>query len=164
MKEKVFVLDTSAIIAGFTPSLEKPNQYTVPKVLQEARTLSTRLKLETAISAGQMQVNEPSQEALEKVKEKIERTRDRVSDTDIQILALAQELKKSGKKPEIMTDDYAIQNLAELLNIKYTQVGKPGISDVYEWEKECPACGRVYKEDISKCKVCGSKLRRRPKS
>ena len=163
MSEKVFVLDTSAIIAGFTPNLEKPTQYTVFKVLGEARSLSARLKLETAISTGQMKVREPSPKALKKVEEKVEKTRDRVSETDIEILALAKELKDEDKNPEIVTDDYAIQNLAELLEISYSQVAKPGISDVYEWEKECPACGRVYTEDIDNCKACGSKLKRKPK-
>lgn len=163
MNKKTFVLDTSALIAGFTPNLEEPKQYTVPKVLEEARSLSAKLKLETAISSGQMKVKSPSEEALEKVREEVEKTRDLVSQTDIEILALAQELRGSGKNPEIVTDDYAIQNLAELLEIQYSEVAKPGISDVYEWEKECPACGRVYKEDISRCKACGSRLRRKPK-
>ncbi|KXA95855.1 hypothetical protein AKJ65_00365 [candidate division MSBL1 archaeon SCGC-AAA259E19] len=163
MSEKVFVLDTSGLIAGFTPNLEEPKQYTVPKVLGEARSLPVKLKLETAISSGQMRVRKPSEEAVRKVKEKVEETKDRVSQTDIQILALAEELQEKGKSPEIVTDDYAIQNLAEFLEIRYSQVAKPGISDVYEWEKECPACGRVYTEDIKRCKACGSKLRRKPK-
>lgn len=163
MKERVFVLDTSAIIAGFTPNLEEQKQYTVPKVLEEARSLSSRLKLETAIRSGQVKIKEPSRKMLKEVRKKVEKTRDRVSKTDIQILGLAYELKESEKNPEIMTDDYAIQNLAELLNIEYSKVAKPGISEVYEWEKICPACGRVYNEDISKCKACGSRLRRKPK-
>lgn len=163
MKDRVFVLDTSALIAGFTPNLEKPKQYTVPKVLREAQSLPVKLKLETAISSGQMKVEEPSQKALDEVREKIEKTKDRVSQTDAQILALARQLQKSGKDPLIITDDYAIQNLAELLEIPYSRVAKPGISEVYEWEKKCPACGRVYKEDIQRCKACGSKLRRKPK-
>lgn len=163
MKEKVFILDTSALIAGFTPNLEEQKQYIVPKVLEEAKSMSVKLKLETAISSGQIKVRKPSSEAVEKVREKVEETKDRVSKTDKQILALAQELQNSGNNPEIITDDYAIQNLAEVLRIPYSEVAKPGIEDVYEWEKVCPACGRTYDKDISTCVACGSKLIRKPK-
>lgn len=163
MKNKVLILDTSAVIGGYNPNLEEPEQYIVPQVLDEARSLSTRLKLETAISSGQIEVKEPSQEAIDAVREKVEKTRDRVSKTDVQVLALAQELRASGRDPEVITDDYAIQNLAELLGISYSQVAKPGISTIYEWEKICPSCGRTYEEDLSRCEICGARLRRKPK-
>lgn len=163
MKEKIFILDTSALIGGFTPNLEEPKQYTIPQVIEEAKSLSARLKLETALSSGQIKLREPSQKSIEEVEKKVEKTHDRVSKTDIQVLALAHELMKAGKNPEVLTDDYAIQNLAEILEIEYSKVAKPGISKVYEWKRECPACGRVYEEDIERCKACGSKLRRKPK-
>lgn len=164
MKEKIFILDTSALIGGFTPNLEEPTQYIVPQVLKEARSLSAKLKLETAMDSGQIKVKGPSEEFVKKVEENIEKTKDRVSETDAQILALAKELQESGKNPEIITDDYAIQNLAEILDIKYSRIAQPGISEIYEWEKKCPACGRVYEENIEKCKACGTKLKRQPKS
>lgn len=163
MKEKVLVPDTSALIAGFTPNLSEKKQYIVPNVFEEARSMPLKLKLETAMSSGHVKMKNPSQEYVEKVEEKVEKTKDHVSSTDIQIIALAKQLKDSGKNPEIITDDYAIQNLSELLEIRYSQVAKPGISEVYEWEKKCPACGRTYKEDIKKCKICGSNLKRKPK-
>lgn len=162
MKDKVLILDTSALIGGFNPNLEKPDQYIVPKVLEEAQSLSTKLKLETAISSDQIKVREPSKESLKKVEEEKRETKDQVSKTDSQLLALAYELKESGKEPEIITDDYAIQNLAEILEISYSQVAKPGITDIYKWKKKCPSCGRVYEKDINKCKICGAKLRRIP--
>lgn len=135
MENKVFILDTSALIGGFTPSLRETTQFIVPQVLAEARSLSVKLKLETAINSGQIKVRKPSKEALDKVREEVEKTRDRVSKTDIQLLALGQELQESGKNPILITDDYAIQNLAEILEIQYKEVAKPGISDVYEWER-----------------------------
>ncbi len=163
MKDKVYILDTSALIGGFTPNLRKHTQYIVPEVLEEARSLPVKLKIETAISSGQIKVRKPSPESMEKVKKEIDKTRDRLSETDTQILALAQELKNSGKTPEIVTDDYAIQNIAEILNISFSQVAQPGIENVYEWKKECPGCGKTYEEDLEKCKTCGSKLKRKPK-
>ncbi len=164
MTEKVLILDTSALIGGFNPNLEDFTQYIVPQVLEEARSLSTKLKLETAISSGHIKVKKPEEISEEEVRKKVEETKDKVSDTDIQLLALAQELKESGENPEIVTDDYAIQNLAELLEISYSQMVKPGISDFYEWIRECPSCGETYqKGEFDRCKVCGTELKRKPK-
>lgn len=162
MTEKVLIPDTSALIGGYTPNLEKNNQYIVPQILEEARSLSARLKLETGIRSGQVKVREPSDEATKEVESEVKNTNDRVSETDTKIIALAYELKQGGKNPEIVTDDYAIQNLAEILDIQYSEVAKPGIDEIYKWKKECPACGRVYKKDILRCEACGTKLIRKP--
>ncbi|MFP4005391.1 MAG: NOB1 family endonuclease [Candidatus Hadarchaeia archaeon] len=162
MTEEVLIPDTSALIGGYTPNLEKNTQYIVPQILEEARSLSARLKLETGIRSGQVKVKEPSPQAMEEVKKEVQKTNDRVSETDTKILALAHELKAEGKKPVIVTDDYAIQNLSEILEIKYSEVAKPGIDEIYKWKKECPACGRVYSKDILKCEACGTRLIRKP--
>ncbi len=162
MEEKVYILDTSALIGGFTPNLREPTQYIVPQVLEEGRSLSVKLKIETAISSGQIKVRKPTEESIEKIEEEIEKTKDQLSETDTEILALAKELEEEGKKPEIITDDYAIQNIAEILDISFSQIAQPGIDVVYEWKKVCPGCGEVYDEDIDKCKTCGSKLKRKP--
>ncbi|TEU13386.1 MAG: ribonuclease VapC, partial [Hadesarchaea archaeon] len=51
MPRKVYVLDTSAVIAGFVPGLAKAEQVTVQEVLEEARDLCSKLELETAVVA-----------------------------------------------------------------------------------------------------------------
>jgi UPF0271 protein len=161
--KKIYVLDTSAVIAGFVPGLTDAEQVTVKEVLEEARDLCSRLEFETAVSTGMVSVVEPSKESLLKVREKVGQTGDSVSEVDIKVLATALDLQLSGKLPKILTDDYGIQNLASLFGISYSKVGMPGITEVFSWEMVCPACGRKYPPNASRCEACGTHLRRKPK-
>lgn len=161
MAQKVFVLDTSAVISGLVPGIVDAEQVTVPEVLDEARDLCSRLELETAVLAGKVKVIEPSKASLDEVSGKVKHTGDVVSRTDLKLLALALDLK--GKKAELVTDDYAIQNLASLLEIPYQRVAMPGIKEVLRWEAVCPACGSRYPPSAVRCLICGSELRRKPR-
>ncbi|MDI6642549.1 MAG: hypothetical protein QMD95_00610 [Candidatus Hodarchaeaceae archaeon] len=161
MARRTLVLDTSAVIAGFVPGLANAEQITVSEVLEEARDLCSKLELETAVLAGKVKVAEPSENSLAEVRAKVKDTGDTVSRTDIKLLALALDLR--GKGAELVTDDYAIQNLASLLDIPYLRVAMPGIKEVLRWEAVCPACGRRYPPLTTKCLTCGSKLGRRPR-
>lgn len=158
---KLLVLDTSALISGFVPSLSDAEQVTVQEVIDEAKSLSTKLRLETAVMSGKLKVMKPSKKAVDDVAERIKVTSDSVSKTDARLLALAVDLKEEGA--EIITDDYAIQNLASLLGVPHRPILTAGIKKVFKWEMACPACGRRYPVTVAKCQVCGSDLRRRPK-
>jgi len=163
LPSKVYVLDTSAVIAGFVPGLADVEQVTVQEVLEEARDLCSKLEFETAVTAGKVSVAEPSEESMLRVREKVGQTGDRVSGVDIKLLALALDLQLAGKGPELVTDDYGIQNLASLFGISYSRVAMPGIKEVFAWEMVCQACGRTYPAGASRCDICGSQLRRKPK-
>ncbi len=163
MSRKVYVLDTSAVIAGFVPGLAKAEQVTVQEVLKEARDLCSKLELETAVTAGKVKVVGPSRGALNKIKEKVAQTGDVVSAVDVKLLALALDLRRAGDEPELVTDDYAIQNLASLFGLPYQRIAMPGIKEVLRWEMVCPACDRRYPPPASRCEVCGSRLVRRPR-
>jgi UPF0271 protein len=160
---KIYLLDASAVIAGFTPGLVEEKQVTVPEVIGEARSLCSRSKLETAIDIGKLSVTEPSPSSMKKIKKLTAETGDKISATDAKLLALAVDLRQEGDDPFLVTDDYAIQNLAKLLEINYVRVAMPGISKTIRWEMACPACHRTYSANETLCKVCGSKLIRRPR-
>lgn len=162
MVDEVYILDTSALVAGFAPEFSEAEQLTVPEVVEEAQSLSVKLKLETAITLGQIEVRDPPKKTMDKIQEKVGETGDKVSKTDVKILALALQLSEEEKNPVIVSDDYAIQNLSRLFDLPYSRIAKPGITTVFKWEKECPACGRVYSIDAEKCEACGSKLVRKP--
>lgn len=163
MVNKIYVLDTSAVIAGFVPGLTDAEQVTVKEVLKEARDLCSSLEFETAVSSGKVSVVEPSKESVLKVRNKAGQTGDRVSEVDIKLLAISLDLQLDGKLPELVTDDYGIQNLASLFGISYNKVAMPGITEVFSWEMVCPACGRTYPPNASQCEACGTHLRRKPK-
>jgi len=150
--EKVYILDTSALIShpGLLEGL------TVKEVLAEAKSSAARLR------STLLKVQEPSAVSLEKVSKLAKKTGDKLSEADLKLLALALDLKREGKVPEILTDDYSIQNLASVLGIRFSSVGEKGIKKVFRWVSSCPLCGKTFSPSESECRFCGSQLKRRP--
>jgi UPF0271 protein len=152
--EKVLILDTSAFIShpGSLKGL------TVREVLEEARSLTAKWRS----CLDSVKVLEPSATSLGEVERSVRETGDRLSKTDVKLLALALDVKKEGKDPEILTDDYSIQNLARVLGVGFSGVGEEGIKKVFRWISVCPSCGRSFPPSEQECRFCGSKLKRKP--
>lgn len=165
--KKVAVLDTSAFIAGFDPFSLDREEYTVPMVKEEITESSMpEVRFETAVANGKLKVIVPSQEFLDKVKASAIIVGDKffLSETDMQLLALALQLKTEGCFPMIVTDDYSIQNVADQMGIEFASLLTFGIRRRLTWMRYCPACHREYAADsrAKTCEVCGTKLKRKP--
>ena len=165
-KKKVIVLDTSAFIMGYNPLSIDVNHYTVPKVFEELIPETTAwLRLKIALETGKIRLQTPSQEFSRMIDESSTATGDdhTLSNVDKQVLALSMELKYAGMHPIIVSDDYAIQNIADRLGLEYTSLSTFGIRYRYEWILYCPACSRKYSMELTKriCGVCGTHLKRR---
>lgn len=161
------VLDTSAFVAGFDPFSISEEQFTVPMVKEEfAGNPLALARLTMAVENGKLKVKEPDAVFVEKVKASASAIGDLffLSETDIQVLALALQLKAHGYTPLIATDDYSIQNVAEHLGIKFASLATFGIRRPLKWVRYCPACHRKYPADYQSktCHVCGTELKRKP--
>jgi len=166
--KRAIVLDTSAFIAGFDPFSLNEEQLTAPKVEEEIRRNSmNKLRFDTALENGRVKVKAPSQEFINQVKLSSSKVGDsfKLSETDIELLALALELKSAGYNPQIVSDDYSIQNVATQLGIEFLALATFGIKKLLEWIRYCPACFREYPANTSakECKVCGTALKRKPR-
>jgi UPF0271 protein len=166
--KRIIVLDTSAFLAGFDPFSLSEEQVTVPKVEEEIRKNSMIfVRFKTALENGKLKVKAPSEEFLNKVKASSTKVGDSflLSETDLQLLALALELKATGYAPQIITDDYSIQNVATQLGIEFLALATFGIKRLLEWIRYCPACHREYPANFSskECLVCGTELKRKPR-
>ena len=162
------LLDTSAFLAGFDPFSVSEEQATVPKVKEEIRNNSMSwVRFKTAVENGKLKVKVPSEDCWNRVKASAEKVGDSffLSETDIQILALALELKTADCNPRIVTDDYSIQNVATQMGIEFVSLATLGIRRLLEWVRYCPACHREYFADYrsTKCTVCGTALKRKPR-
>jgi UPF0271 protein len=162
------VLDTSAFLAGFDPFSVTEEQVTVPKVEEEIRGNSmTLVRFKTAVENGKVKVKEPAEDFWNRVKASASRVGDSffLSETDLQLLALALELKAEGCTPQIVTDDYSIQNVATQNGIEFVSLATFGIRRLLEWVRYCPACHREYPANYNstKCEVCGTPLKRKPR-
>jgi len=161
---KVLVLDTSALIMGLDPSGLGLQSYSVPEVTEELRNQtgpSFRVSLST--SSGKLKIQRATADALNEVTKRAKALGDHpaLSKTDGSVLALAIDLKREGQDPVIVSDDYAIQNVAEGLDISYQSLTSLGIRQRFNWVHYCPACRRRYSCEIQICDVCGTKLKRR---
>jgi endoribonuclease Nob1 len=168
MKRRVMVLDTSAFIAGFDPLTVPEKQYTVPEVKNELIAGSmTWMRFNAAVESGKLVIKNPKSSAFQEIKEASKKVGDMryLSEADLQVLALALELKGSGYSPVIVTDDYSIQNVANKIGVEFTSLMTLGIKYRFKWILYCPGCYRKYPPDYKSkvCEVCGTELKRKPK-
>jgi len=165
---RVIVLDTSAFLAGYDPFAVGVMQVTVPAVEEEVKRNSIILtRFQAAIESGKLKIHAPEQEFVSKAKDFASKMGDShlLSKADMQLLALCLELKAGGKSPQIVTDDYSIQNVATQMGVEFLALATFGIKRLLEWVRYCPACHKQYPSDCStkECLVCGTPLKRKPK-
>lgn len=147
------VLDTSAII--YLNDFHMFEEiFTVKEVVDEVKDKINVLKL----SGVALKVVDPDEDSVKEVKQTAKETGDleKLSKTDVKILALAKE-----KKLDIISDDYNVQNVAEKLGIKYISLFSKKITKLVTWGKFCENCKKFY-EKGAVCPKCGGRLIRKP--
>ena len=147
------VLDTSAII--FLNDFRSFDEiFTVPDVIREVKDKISSLKL----SGIKLNVLEPDKKTIKDIKTIAETTGDleKLSNTDIKVLALAKENNLT-----IISDDYNIQNVAEKSKINYVSLFNKKITKLVQWQNYCENCRKYYNKEKN-CPVCGGELARKP--
>ncbi len=153
-----FVLDASAFYAGI-PFQSSKKCFTTTAVYDEVKHIRRPYSaLEALIDAGNLIIMQPEKGSLNKVIASAKETGDRrkLSSADISIIALAHQLRKT-----LISDDYAVANVATFLKIPVKTLAFKGISELRRWVSFCKACGNAYESYISECRICGSRLRQR---
>ena len=153
---------------GLDPLGLEFDSYSVPEVAAELRyQTGPYYRLSVSTSSGKMKIQNPTAPSLAEVSDQAKMLGDKVvlSPADTGILALALDLKNEGNTPIIVSDDYAVQNVAEALRLSYQALATFGIREKFSWIFYCPACFRQYPSgDIQDCSVCGTKLKRKPQA
>jgi UPF0271 protein len=147
------VLDSSAFIDEYTT--DEPIS-TIPMVREELED-EAGYRFDALEGSG-MRIHIPDPETVERIERAARETGDfeTLSRTDIRLLATAFELDAT-----LVTDDYAMQNVAERLDISVDVISKDGIDERRDWEFQCQGCGRVFDENRDRCEICGSDLERK---
>lgn len=151
------ILDASAFYAG-VPFGADGEWYTTPLVFDEIRHIKRgQDALNTMIGTGRLRVREPQAESRQKAIESSKRTGDfqQLSRQDISVLALC--LEMGG---QMVTDDFAVSNVAKSLNMTVHPIMTGGISGRWTWMHYCPGCRRNFKNQ-RECPACGTRLKRR---
>lgn len=166
---RTLVLDTSAFIAGFNPSAVDCDAYSVPEVERElAKNNLLKHRFQAAVDSGKLRILQPEAQYSDAVGEASKEMGDMryLSEADLQVIALAAQLKDEGRSPTIITDDYSIQNVAAKIGVNFTSLATFGIRLQLHWQLYCPGCRRKYPSDYKhkECEVCGTRLKRKPQA
>ena len=154
-------------MAGFDPLSISEEQVTVPMVKEEIKESSIAwVRFKTAVQSRKLNVRAPKKIFMDKVKASATLVGDVffLSEADLEVLALALELKTQGYSPLIATDDYSIQNVANQMSVEFASLATFGIRFRLQWIRYCPACHKRYPADYKsrRCEVCGTELKRKP--
>jgi UPF0271 protein len=147
------VLDSSAFINEYHTDRDTAS---IPLVREELEDESA-FRFDAMEGSG-MHIHIPAEGTIEKVRRAASETGDRaeLSDTDIRLLAAAFEL--GGV---LVTDDYAMQNVADKLAVTVDVIAQEGITEQRDWTFQCAGCGREFDENRDRCPICGSDLSRK---
>ncbi|MFB6128025.1 MAG: NOB1 family endonuclease [Halolamina sp.] len=147
------VLDTSAFIHEYHTDQQTAS---IPLVQEELE--GEHAYRFDAMEGSGMHIHIPAEEAVETIGRAAGETgdADELSDTDARLVAAAFELDAT-----LVTDDYAMQNVAEHLGVDVQVIARDGISEQREWTFQCAGCGREFDDDAERCPICGSELTRK---
>ena len=163
MSEPVYILDSTAFYAGI-PYQGNGRYYTTYLVLEEVK----HHNVGSSLIHSRVQVTEPTQASLNKVKMTASKTGDigALSQTDISLLALGLDLMEGDGGASLVSDDFAVRNVAEVLSIPLAPTSlKGGEWKNITWKIYCRGCGKTYTNPkLTVCPVCGTKLIRKASS
>ncbi len=162
LNKKYLIIDTSAILSGKSLNIDDAILITTNSVLNEIKPGGKDYRnIQLLIEKG-LSVLNPSEKSIKYIINTSKKTGDisRLSDTDIDILAIARDLNmKSDTEIIILSDDYSIQNLSNYLKINYLNISQSGITKRFKWSYKCRGCGKKFAKDIKTCDICGSSLK-----
>jgi len=149
----MYVLDSSAFIHEY--HTDEPVA-SIPLVREELEDESAYRF--DALEGSGMHLHIPDEETVERIERAARETGDvgELSETDVRLVSAAFEL--DGR---LVTDDYAMQNVAEKLGVSVEVIARDGIDEQRDWRFQCSGCGREFDEEHDRCPICGSDLSRK---
>jgi len=151
------VYDASAFYAG-VPFASPELGLTTTLVFDEIKHIKkSHGALETLLDTNRLQIQDPDSTSIEFVSNEAKKTGDiqKLSGADISAVALAHELKAT-----LITDDFAISNLAKNIRLQVQPIMTKGIRDVGKWLHYCAGCKKEF-SGLEFCPNCGNKLNRK---
>ena len=152
----MFILDTCAFLTQKHPTGEF---VTAPGIKSEIVNRQSRQYFENML-ATHLKVMKAQKDSYDVINKEAKETGDYdvLSKVDMDILALGYECKGT-----IITDDFAIQNVALALEVKFLSCSGKVISEKRAWRYKCTACNHKEKVKLKNCSVCGNEEIRRIK-
>ena len=151
------ILDASAFYAG-VPFRSSEDCYTTSLVYDEIQHIKKNHDaLGILLETNRLKIREPDGQSTQAAIKAAKNTGDfpQLSKQDISIIALGIETKG-----QIITDDFAISNVAKNIGLIIAPIMTKGIKDVGKWIHYCPGCKASY-QNGKECSICGTALKRK---
>jgi len=152
------VLDSSAFYAGIPFSSSEPS-VTTSHVYNEIKHIKKdHDAVQILIETRRLKISDPDHRFIITVNNAAKKSGDlpNLSQEDVSIIALSLQLNA-----ELITDDFAVSNVAKNLNIKVIPVMTSGIKKIVTWVYYCPGCKTDFSETTNSPN-CGNRLKRKP--
>ena len=150
-------MDATAFYAGM-PFTSNDSFMTTSAVYDEIQHIKIKQgAIEMLQQTNRLQIRDPDKKFINIVKDTAYKTGDNttISKQDISIIALALE-----NKIELITDDFAVTNVARQLKIQTLPLMTQGIDTIGKWISYCSMCGKEFSKE-KECPICGNKLNRK---
>lgn len=160
MKKHFYLIDTSAILSGKPLSFPDGEMVTTPEISNEFQPGGRDYRTFQLLQEKGLTLQQPTKQTMNHIKSKASELGEtnRLSTTDISLLALAHELMQNPEnKILLLTDDYAIQNLAAHIGIPFSPISQRGITKKFKWTTRCPGCRKLFTDAPAICPICGTK-------
>lgn len=151
------ILDATSFYAGI-PFASQEKHYTTYLVYEEIKHIKKHHNaVNTLVELGRLELLDPEKQFIDKVTQKAKQTGDfsELSNEDISVIALSLQLKG-----DIITDDFAVSNVAKQLGINTLPVMTGGISKILQRSLYCTACEKEF-DSGKHCPICGTILKKR---
>ncbi len=152
------VLDSSAVYAG-VPFGSNESNFITSLVYEEIQHIKKEHDaIQILVETKRLVIQDPEANFLESVKKAAKESGDfrNLTGEDISTLSLSLQLNS-----ELVTDDFAISNVAKGLGISIKPIMTDGIKKTCVWRYYCPAC-KINFSKYKQCPNCGSNLKRKP--
>jgi endoribonuclease Nob1 len=155
----VYIIDSSAILSGKPLPIDQQDCRTVEEIADEFSVGGSSYRMFQYLCEKGLSLHRPSDSSKKKVQTITEKMGEslRLSSADKAVLALAVDVESiAEKKAVILTDDYSIQNIANVLKICFQPISQTGITKTFKWNRCCRGCGRLLSNEEMVCPICGS--------
>ena len=150
------ILDASAFYTGI-PFSTTNEFFTTSLIFDEIKHIKKNHDaIGILLETNRLKIMDPESEFIDKIKTISKKTGDfnQLSKQDISAIALC--LQMNG---EIITDDFAISNVAKNLSLKVSPSMTSGINYIGNWIYYCPGCRKSF--ESGECPLCGTTLKRK---
>ena len=151
------MLDSSAFYAGIPFSSNEPSYITSLVYNEIEHIKKDHDAIQILIETKRLTINEPEDRFVTSTIDAAKKSGDfsNLSDEDISTIALSLQLNA-----DLVTDAFAVSNVAKSINIKVIPVMTNGIKNVVIWKYYCPGCKTDFSK-LTECPRCGNKLKRK---